>query len=214
MYASILLQFSCTQIAFLTKKKSCSPLSNFRFCIVNCTFCHRPSRNATNPSAISSKSALLGSLAPLVVVGGGIFSFPGSSRLTRFPLVVFPIGFRLLPTPVSVVSGAGVSVSSKTTVAFPPIPSPRRIDGVRFRGARLGAQEERQVVSRDGFWMFLVLGERGAWFVFTERGIRRPALTAAGILENWGGGITGPICSGPGVVSVVGTPCFGSRRDN
>ena len=94
------------------------------------------------------------------------------------------------------------------------MPSPKRIEGVRFRGARLGAQEERQVVSRDGFWMFLVLGERGAWFVFTARGIRRPALTAAGILENWSGGITGPICSGPGVVSVVGTPGFGSRRND
>ena len=69
-------------------------------------------------------------------------------------------------------------------MALPPTPSPRRIDGVRFSGARLGAEEERQVVSRDGFWMFLVLGDRGPWLVFTARGIRKPALMAAWIVEN------------------------------
>ena len=118
---------------------------------------------------------------------GGIFSFPGSSRLVRFTLVDFPTGFRFLGTTPNVVVFSletVVSVSSNTTVALPPIPSPKPIDGVRFRGARFGAQEERQVVSREGFWMFLDLGERGAWFVFTARGIRRPALTAAVILEN------------------------------
>jgi hypothetical protein len=66
-------------------------------------------------------------------------------------------------------------------VAFPPIPSPRRIDGVRFSWARFGAQDDKQVVSKDGFWIFLVLGDSGAWFVFTERGIRIAEFTMAGI---------------------------------
>jgi len=73
-------------------------------------------------------------------------------------------------------------VSSKSTVAFPPIASPSRIEGVRFIGARLGAQEERQVVSKDGFWMFFVLGDRGPKLVFTARGIRTLEVIGAGML--------------------------------
>lgn len=46
---------------------------------------HRPSRNATNPSAISSKSALRGSFGPRFdATDGGMFSFPGSSLRAFF----------------------------------------------------------------------------------------------------------------------------------
>lgn len=82
---------------------------------------------------------------------------------------------------ISSCSWEDTSVSSNTTVAFPPIPSPRRIEGVRFKVARFGAQIDKQVVSKDGFLMFLVLGDSGAWFVFTARGMRTAEPTTAGI---------------------------------
>jgi hypothetical protein len=135
--------------------------------IVRCFRCYRPSLRATNPNAISSKSALLGSRALRLtgILTGGIFSFPGSSLLIFLTRVVLLPGIlRFFGCAAGSWTGseAGSSVSSKTTVARPPIPSPRRIEGFRFRGARLGAQDDIHVVSREGFCMFLVTGDKGA----------------------------------------------------
>jgi hypothetical protein len=82
-----------------------------------------------------------------------MFSFPGSSRRVLFVRTDFAddLRFRVETGAATVIFGAGSSVSSKTTVAFPPTPSPRRMDGVRLSGARFGAHDERQVVSKDGF---------------------------------------------------------------
>jgi hypothetical protein len=129
--------------------------------------CYRPSLKATSPNAISSRSALLGSRGLLLtdILTGGIFSFPGSSLRIFFTRLDLLLTFRFAGSVDSgciSVFGAGSSVSSKTTVARPPIPSPRRMDGVRFRGARLGAQDDIHVVSRDGFCMFFVTGDKGA----------------------------------------------------
>lgn len=128
--------------------------------------CYRPSLKATNPNAISSRSALLGSrvLRLTGILTGGIFSFPGSSLRIFLGRLDLPLGFRFAGSVDCAITvfEAGSSVSSKTTVARPPIPSPRRIDGVRFSGARLGAQDDIHVVSREGFCIFFVTGESGA----------------------------------------------------
>ena len=146
-----------------------SPLLDFECYCLLLFRCYRPALRATNPNAISSRSALLGSrvLRLTGILIGGIFSFPGSSLLTFLTRIVLPfIGLRFLDCAagwgIGFEAGISSSVSSKTTVARPPIPSPRRIEGVRLRGARLGAQDDIHVVSREGFCMFFVMGDNGA----------------------------------------------------
>ena len=179
---------------------------------------YRASPKAISPSAISSRSALRGSRPLYPIDTGGIFSLPGSLiLLTTFlpPFVTTTLLFFSLGGKGSVLEAA-TSVSSNTTVAFPPMPSPRRIEGVRFRGARLGALEERQVVSSEGFRMFFVIGERGGWFAFRESGMRG-ALLGRGMLGCWVwvGWRTwrGRETRGPGwsMVPVTGTEDLGSR---
>jgi hypothetical protein len=126
----------------------------------------------------------MGSLALLLAgIIGGIFSFPGSSRRTFFVRAVLldDLRFRVAAGAWAVTVGAGSSVSSKTTVAFPPTPSPRRMDGVRLSGARLGAQDERHVVSKEGFCMLFVFGDSGVMFVLTANGTRMPEIGATGM---------------------------------
>jgi hypothetical protein len=110
---------------------------------------------------------------------GGTFSLPGSSRLLLLIFAIDSIGFRFLLVDVDVnMFSDWISVSSNTTVALPPRPSPSRMDGARRIPGRLGADEERQVVSKDGFLMFSDFGDKGARLLFSAKGIRTPELTA------------------------------------
>lgn len=160
---------SCVHVFTIGSDENVPTIQEIFKCTFTPSLLHRPPRNATNPNAISSRSALLGSLVllltPRFTCTGGIFSFPGSSLRTRFVRPVLIEGLRFLLT--ILVEGIsdfsdGRSVSSKTTVAFPPIPSLRRIDGVLFITARFGAEDDRQVVSKDGFWILFVFGDNGS----------------------------------------------------